>query len=82
MPGLNPFVPHTETSAQIRESRLAEPQFNPTTQISLVRTADSVFDPKVVLTRSEVKQSLAEIRSASTRADRLTPMLALMEEIG
>jgi hypothetical protein len=83
MPGLNPFAATTQTSCtQIRESRLAEPEFTPTTQTALARIAESEFDPTTALKRSEVNETIAEILAANADADRLAPMLALMEEIG
>jgi hypothetical protein len=83
MPHLNQLGPTTQVGwIDIGEAAYTESEFSPTTQTALARTVDSVFDPTVVLESSQVKQTLAEIRRASGHADRLTPMLALMEEIG
>jgi hypothetical protein len=55
----------------------------PTTQTSQVLLSGKIeFDTAIALSRLEVRQTVAQIRSPSTHADRLTPVLALMGQIG
>jgi len=44
--------------------------------------ADSEFDAAAALKRPEVQQAIAQIRNVTTNADRLTPVLALIEHVG
>ncbi|HEY4782203.1 MAG TPA: hypothetical protein VIH54_10325 [Chthoniobacterales bacterium] len=45
-------------------------------------SADPEFNSEVALERAEVRQVIAQIRRTKTDIDRLTSILALMEEIG
>jgi hypothetical protein len=45
-------------------------------------SADPEFNPEAALKRAEVRQVIAQIRRTNTDVDRLTSVLALMEEIG
>jgi hypothetical protein len=40
------------------------------------------FNPDEMLKRAEVRETVAQVLGSSAGADRLTPILALMEEIG
>jgi hypothetical protein len=55
----------------------------PTTQTSQVLLSGKVeFDTANALSRLEVRQTVAQIRSADTQVDRFVPVLALMGQIG
>ncbi len=45
-------------------------------------SADWQFDPAAALRRPEIQESIAQIRNVTTNADRLTPVLALIEQVG
>jgi hypothetical protein len=49
---------------------------------ALLGSGELGFDVAAALGRSEVKKAIGQVRRASTRADSLTPVLALMEQIG
>lgn len=57
------------------------------TNIGWIRTretepTDLTFDPEVALDQPEVQQTIAQIRSAGTHAERLAAIATLMEYIG
>jgi hypothetical protein len=49
---------------------------------ALLGSGELGFDVAEALGRSEVKNAIGQVRRASTHADSLTPVLALMEQIG
>jgi hypothetical protein len=73
----------TESREQLREC-LGQP--NSYWKIScthaLLRSDECGFDVAAALARPEVQNIIGQIRKARRHADRLTPVLALMEEIG
>ncbi|HXM27167.1 MAG TPA: hypothetical protein VN957_14185 [Chthoniobacterales bacterium] len=52
------------------------------TRIHETESADSKFNPEVVLDRIGVQQSIGQIRAASTHSDRLAAVLSLVCSIG
>jgi hypothetical protein len=73
----------TDSGSQL-SARLGEVVFTLTGTKNFVSlgSADWQFDPVAALMRPEIQHAIAQIRNVTTNADRLTPVLALIEHVG
>jgi hypothetical protein len=73
----------TESREQLR-ARLGQPDsyWKISCTHALLRSDERGFDVAAALARPEVQNIIGQIRKERRHADRLTPVLALMEQIG